>query len=68
MQRVWIVSAHASDGWQVMGCYSSERLALEDAESRAFPVFIGPLTINQRLRDETIDWPGAYWVNIEESG
>ncbi len=59
--ELWIVGRHSSPQdaplvWEFMGVFESRELAL--AACTTYRDFIGPTTLNVRMPDETLLWPG----------
>jgi hypothetical protein len=60
--EVWVVGKLLSRDqrhWEFCGVFSSEQRALEACTTGQH--FLGPATLDQRLPDETGEWPGAYY-------
>lgn len=66
---MWIVGkyrGHASTKnipsalWDINGVFDSEEKAVEACRNR-INYFVGPLTLNESLPDETTEWPGCYY-------
>ena len=45
--------------WEVRGVFDDQALA-EDACTTMLD-FVGPLVLNQRCPEETVEWPGCYY-------
>ena len=54
---------HNNSSWECMGVFSTEELALAAATGETD--FIGPLELDKKAPEETVDWPGAYFPNQE---
>ena len=67
--NIWVVGKWRGSGgvglsniWDINGVFDSEEKAIEACDNRP-SYFIGPLTLNQSLPDETTEWPGLYYPN-----
>ena len=65
---VWIVGKQINwytEGsvWEIQGVFSNEALAV--AACRTPLYFVGPLTLNESLPDETVVWEGCYYPSEE---
>ena len=49
--------------WEFMGVFDTREQAL--AAATAEYDFIGPATLNTRLPDEVMLWPGCFYPNLE---
>lgn len=55
----WFDENESGQIWELEGVYDSEQRALDEITDEF--QFIGPVTLNERLPDESQIWPGAYY-------
>ena len=60
MESLWIVGREFDyNAWEFCGVFSTKQKALDACATREH--FIGPATLDERLPDMRITWPGAYY-------
>lgn len=65
--KLWIVGqntaedpyAEGAKSWEFVGVYSSEHLAVDACGTERH--FVGLVTLDDTLPDETVEWPHAYY-------
>jgi hypothetical protein len=60
--RVWIVGKVDGDNfreWEFQGIFASEEGAVAACESELY--FVAPAVVDERLPDQSVEWPGAYY-------
>ena len=59
--RLWIAGRRFTEdkAWEILGLYSSEEAAGKRCTG-ALDV-VGPISLDEDLAEETIEWPGAYY-------
>ncbi|MES2625906.1 MAG: hypothetical protein V4628_11560 [Pseudomonadota bacterium] len=50
--------------WEICGVFNDENVAV--ANCKDYNYFVGPITLNEALADETTAWPGAYYPNASK--
>jgi hypothetical protein len=45
--------------WELVGVFDDDKKAIKACKGPNF--FIGPVTLNEEVPDETIEWPGCYY-------
>ena len=59
-QELWVTGRNEGNGcWHILGVFDQEPLAVLAATSKKD--FVGPIKLNQRLADDVICWPNAYY-------
>lgn len=56
---LYIVGKSTADGWEFQGIFSDENKAIGACKTNEY--WIGPVTLDQEIPDETTDWPGQYY-------
>ncbi|MBR8074106.1 hypothetical protein KDX14_31740 [Burkholderia cenocepacia] len=51
--------------WELMGIFSTEQLAVANCGPTDW---VGPISLDKRLPDETQSWPGAYFPHTAGNG
>lgn len=63
--NLWLVGLYRDDGeLKILGVFSSEGKALVACTHMNH--WIGPLVLDERLSDDWIPWPGAYYPALED--
>lgn len=62
-RQLWVVGRNEGDNWHILGVFDQESLAVPAATDERD--FVGPIKLNQRLPDDAIDWPNAYYPEVE---
>ena len=59
-RELWVTGRNEGNGcWHILGVFDQEPLAVLAATDEKD--FVGPIKLNQRLPDDAIDWPNAYY-------
>ena len=58
--KLWVVGKYKNKSlWEFMGIFDTEQAAVFRCLDEYY--FIGPCTLNMKVSDETISWPGCYY-------
>lgn len=65
---IWLVGKnrggeHLNCVWDILGIFTSKELARKACTARED--FLAPLEVDKRLPDETTEWPGVEYPNLE---
>lgn len=58
--ELWIVGKWTGAGWEFQGVFDSEAKAVAACAGQPH-YFVGPVTLNDTLPDEPVNWPGVFY-------
>jgi hypothetical protein len=56
--ELWVVGEELLHWWRFHGIFDKEEAAVNACKTADY--FVGPVTLNEEIPDETVYWPGAY--------
>lgn len=57
-ERTWVAGRMWRDGWEILGIYTEERLAVMRCQGPED--FVGQAELDDDLPDQSVPWPDAY--------
>jgi len=60
---VWVTGHSVGAGWSILGVFTSEEKAIAACTKQTH--FIGPMTLDEVVDGEDIDWIGAYYPLVQ---